>query len=573
MINKMKLERVERKFVDNNLEINSWEMILPYFEDLTKREISSRTELENWLKDKSELEAILEEDMAWRYIKMTIDTTNDEFAKDYAFFVNEISPKAAPYDDILNKKLINSAGREELEKDDAYRIYFRSVNKSIDLFREENIPLETKIQTKSSEYGTISGAQNIEWDGETITMQKAANFLKNQNPELRKLAFEKMTERRSKDIEPFEALFDELVKLRHQVAINAGYSDYRDYKFDALGRFDYTKEDCFDFHKSVKEHIVPLVREIQKEHADKMGSAKVKPWDTEVDPDGLEPLKPFENGKELLEKTKSIFNKMDSYFGDCLQTMDEMNHLDLDSKNGKSPGGYNYPLYEIGVPFIFMNASGAQRDVVTMIHEGGHAVHSFLSRNLDLTAFKNVPSEVAELASMSMELLSMEYWNEFYDDEVSLKRAKKEQLIGILKVLPWIATIDAFQHWIYTHPNHSRIERQAQWTFLQEEYGNPFVDWTGYEGSRNYAWHRQLHLFEVPFYYIEYGISQLGALGIWKNSLENKKQALEDYKKALSIGYTQDIPSIYKSANLAFDFSSKNIQDLAKFTKQQLDKL
>jgi|TARA_R110000737_G_scaffold115473_2_gene148408 oligoendopeptidase F len=573
MINKMKLERVERKFVDNNLEINSWEMILPYFEDLTKREISSRTELENWLKDKSELEAILEEDMAWRYIKMTIDTTNDEFAKDYAFFVNEISPKAAPYDDILNKKLINSAGREELEKDDAYRIYFRSVNKSIDLFREENIPLETKIQTKSSEYGTISGAQNIEWDGETITMQKAANFLKNQNPELRKLAFEKMTERRSKDIEPFEALFDELVKLRHQVAINAGYSDYRDYKFDALGRFDYTKEDCFDFHKSVKEHIVPLVREIQKEHADKMGSAKVKPWDTEVDPDGLEPLKPFENGKELLEKTKSIFNKMDSYFGDCLQTMDEMNHLDLDSKNGKSPGGYNYPLYEIGVPFIFMNASGAQRDVVTMIHEGGHAVHSFLSRNLDLTAFKNVPSEVAELASMSMELLSMEYWNEFYDDEVSLKRAKKEQLIGILKVLPWISTIDAFQHWIYTHPNHSRIERQAQWTFLQEEYGNPFVDWTGYEGSRNYAWHRQLHLFEVPFYYIEYGISQLGALGIWKNSLENKKQALEDYKKALSIGYTQDIPSIYKSANLAFDFSSKNIQDLAKFTKQQLDKL
>ena len=569
----MKLERVERKFVDNNLEINSWEMILPYFEDLTKREISSRTELENWLKDKSELEAILEEDMAWRYIKMTIDTTNDEFAKDYAFFVNEISPKAAPYDDILNKKLINSAGREELEKDDAYRIYFRSVNKSIDLFREENIPLETKIQTKSSEYGTISGAQNIEWDGETITMQKAANFLKNQNPELRKLAFEKMTERRSKDIEPFEALFDELVKLRHQVAINAGYSDYRDYKFDALGRFDYTKEDCFDFHKSVKEHIVPLVREIQKEHADKMGSAKVKPWDTEVDPDGLEPLKPFENGKELLEKTKSIFNKMDSYFGDCLQTMDEMNHLDLDSKNGKSPGGYNYPLYEIGVPFIFMNASGAQRDVVTMIHEGGHAVHSFLSRNLDLTAFKNVPSEVAELASMSMELLSMEYWNEFYDDEVSLKRAKKEQLIGILKVLPWISTIDAFQHWIYTHPNHSRIERQAQWTFLQEEYGNPFVDWTGYEGSRNYAWHRQLHLFEVPFYYIEYGISQLGALGIWKNSLENKKQALEDYKKALSIGYTQDIPSIYKSANLAFDFSSKNIQDLAKFTKQQLDKL
>lgn len=569
----MKLVRAKRKFVDDNLIIDSWEIIQPYFEDLTKREITNQIELKNWLKDKSELEAILEEDMAWRYIKMTIDTTNEETAKNYAFFVNEISPKAAPYDDILNKKLMSSPGREELENDDAYRIYFRSVNKSISLFREENIPLETQIQTKSSEYGTISGAQSLEWEGETITMQKAANFLKDPKPEIRKAAFEKMTARRSKDIESFETLFDELIQLRHKVAVNAGYANYRDYKFDALGRFDYTKEDCYDFHNSIKEHIVPLVREIQKEHVDKMGAKKVKPWDTEVDTEGLPPLKPFENGKELVEKTKIIFNKMDTYFGDCLQTMDEMNHLDLDSKNGKSPGGYNYPLYEIGVPFIFMNASGAQRDVVTMIHEGGHAVHSFLSRDLSLTAFKNLPSEVAELASMSMELLSMDHWDEFYKDEISLKRAKKEQLIGILKVLPWIATIDAFQHWIYTNPNHTRDERINHWTYLQEEYGNPFVDWSGNEESRNFAWHRQLHLFEVPFYYIEYGISQLGALGIWKNSLKNNKQTLEDYKKALALGYTKDIPSIYKSANLSFDFSSQNILELANFTKKQLDNL
>lgn len=504
---------------------------------------------------------------------MTVDTTNEDFSKSYAFFVNEIAPKAAPFDDILNKKLINSPGREELEKNDAYRIYFRSVNKSIELFREENIPLETQIQTKSSEYGNISGAQNIEWEGKTITMQQASNLLKKQDEKIRKLAFEKISSRRAEDIEAMETLFDDLVKLRHQVAINAGFKNYRDYKFEALGRFDYTAQDCFNFHNSIKEHIVPLVNEIRKKHATKLSSGKIKPWNTEVDPDGLEALEPFKDGEELLEKTKLIFHKMDPYFGNCLQTMEELEHLDLDSKNGKSPGGYNYPLYEIGVPFIFMNAAGAQRDVVTMIHEGGHAVHSFLSRELPITAFKNLPSEVAELASMSMELLSMEHWNDFYSDENDLKRAKREQLEGILKVLPWIATIDAFQHWIYTHPSHTREERKKEWLNLQKEYGNPYVDWSEYEDSLTYAWHRQLHLFEVPFYYIEYGISQLGALGIWKNSLENKSKALTDYKNALRIGYTKDIPKIYETANLNFDFSSNTVKKLAVFTKGKLEEL
>ncbi|MFA7274356.1 MAG: M3 family oligoendopeptidase [Crocinitomicaceae bacterium] len=569
----MKLTREKRQFVEDNLRIESWDTLLPYFEDLVNRPIENQNDLATWLKDKSELEAILEEDMAWRYIHMTIDTTNEDFAAKYAFFVNEIMPKAAPYDDLLNKKLMNSPGREALEKEEAYFIYFRSVQKSIELFREENIPLETEIQTKSSQYGTISAAQNIEWDGEQITMQKAANLLKKQDAKIRQVAFEKMAERRNQDVDALETLFDELIQLRHKVAVNAGYANFRDYKFDALGRFDYSKEDCFDFHASIREHIVPIVRNLQKEHTDKLGQKTIKPWDTEVDPDGLEPLAPFEKGTELLEKTKTIFHKLDSYFGNCLQTMDEMQHLDLDSKYGKAPGGYNYPLYEIGVPFIFMNAAGAQRDVVTMIHEGGHAVHSFLSRGLEMTSFKNVPSEVAELASMSMELLSMEHWDVFYNNADELKRAKKEQLVGILKVLPWIATIDSFQHWIYTNPNHTRAERKDQWEKLQEEYGNPFVDWDGFEENRAYAWHRQLHLFEVPFYYIEYGIAQLGALGVWKNSLEDKTKALGEYKAALALGYTKDIPSIYSKANLSFDFSSENVLKLARFTNEELLKL
>ena len=569
----MKITAPKRNFVAEGLIIDDWLKIEGYFKDLVDRKIDNLESFKNWLRDQSELEAILEEDMAWRYIKMTIDTKDEQLSLDYSFFVTEIAPKMAPFDDLLNKKLMNSQFKKELENNDAYKIYFRSVQKSIELFREENIPLKTQSQEKSKEYGTISAAQSIEWEGETLTMQQASNLLKKQDEVIRKEAFQKMVSRRSEDVEALEQLFDDLIVLRHKIAVNAGYKNYRDYKFDELGRFDYTKEDCFDFHAAIKEHIVPMVQEIQKEHANKMGKERIKPWDSEVDPNGKEPLVPFKDGKELLNTTKSIFKEIDPFFGDCLQTMDEMKHLDLDSKAGKAPGGYNYPLYEIGVPFIFMNAASAQRDVVTMIHEGGHAVHSFLSRDLDLTSFKNLPSEVAELASMSMELLSMDNWNAFYDNEDELNRAKKEQLVGILRVLPWIATIDAFQHWIYENPTHSREERKTYWKKLQEDYGNPFVDWAGYEESRTYAWHRQLHLFEVPFYYIEYGISQLGAIGVWKNALQNKEKAIADYKAALALGYTKDIPTIYETANLKFDFSSKTVRSLAQFVQNELKKV
>jgi len=268
-----------------------------------------------------------------------------------------------------------------------------------------------------------------------------------------------------------------------------------------------------------------------------------------------------------------MFDKIDSYFGDCLRTMDEMGHLDLDSKEGKSPGGYNYPLYEIGVPFIFMNSVGAQRDLVTMVHEGGHAVHSFLSRDLELTGFKNVPSEVAELASMSMEMLTMELWNEFYSDNDNFNRAKREQLESILKILPWIAQIDEFQHWVYSNPTHTVSERHAKWSEISKEYGTGLTDWTGFEDMQATAWQRQLHLFEVPFYYIEYGIAQLGALGVWKNSQENFPKAIEDYKNALRLGYTATIPEIYKVAGISFDFTENYLKELASFVQAELKKI
>lgn len=569
----MEIKKNNRSFVANDLNISTWDSIKVYFENLVQRTIATKEEFIQWLEDKSELEAVIEEDAAWRYIKMTIDTRDEALNEAYTFFVTKIEPELAPYADLLNKKLVASPYFEELNKDEAYSIYFRSVATALKLYREENIALEAELGEKSQQFGAISAAQSIEFNNETITMQKASSLLREPNETTRKEVYEKIAARRSQDIDQLNQLYNELIQLRHQVAQNAGFDNYRDYKFQALGRFDYTKEDCFNFHSSIKKLIVPLVKEIQLERLNLLGKTKFKPWDSEVDPTGKAPLKPFNNGKELLDGTIQMFNQIDPYFGDCLKTMDEMGHLDLDSKEGKAPGGYNYPLYEVGVPFIFMNSVGTQNDLVTMVHEGGHAVHSFLSRDLSLTSFKDVPSEVAELASMSMEMLTMNLWNEFYKNEDDLKRAKKEQLETVLKILPWIAQIDEFQHWIYENAKHSENQRTEKWVQLCTEYGTGLTDWTGFEFMQANSWQRQLHLFEVPFYYIEYGIAQLGALAIWKNSITDFKGTIENYKKALSFGYTKTLPDLYKAAGIKFDLSETYLAELVEFVKLELKQL
>lgn len=569
----MNISKPVRSFVAADLAIDSWESIETYYQDLLNRSIETLPDFKQWLRDQSELEAVLEENAAWRYIRMTIDTTDKELSEAYTFFVTEIQPKLAPFEDKLNQKLANSPFAKELETRSDYFILFRGVRKALELYREENISINAEIAEESQKYGALSAAQSIEHDGETLTMQKASQYLKETDETVRKEVFDKICDRRRQDIETFDELFDSLLKKRHQVAINAGFDNFRDYKMESMGRFDYAVSDCEDFHASVKEVIVPIVKTIQQTKLDLLGKAKFKPWDLDVDPEGKKPLKPFEKDSDLLSGTIKMFEKVDPYFADCLATMEKMEHLDLASKNGKAPGGYNYPLYEIGVPFIFMNAVGSQRDLVTMVHEGGHAVHSFLSRDLELTGFKNLPSEVAELASMSMELLTMEEWKEFYPNEDEFKRAKREQLETTLSLLPWIAQVDEFQHWLYVNHSHTHEERTQKWISLSKEYGTGLVDYTGYEDIRATSWQRQLHIFEVPFYYIEYGIAQLGALGVWMNSLKNKPQAIHDYKEALKLAYTKSIPEIYTVAGIEFNFSQAHISQLADFIRVELQKL
>ncbi len=567
----MQITKAARQFLPENLAITEFGVLAPFFQELLEREINELKDFDQWLSDRSELDAVLEEDLAWRYIRMSIDTTKAELRDAYNQFVTQIQPELAPLEDQLNQKLMALPFIAE-KTDAAHQIYFKSVRTALDLYREENIALEAALSEEAQQYGAISAAQSIEHDDKKLTMQQAALLLKEQDESLRQSIFEKMAAVRRKDREQLDSLYSSLIQKRQQLALNAGFDNYRDYKFVAMGRFDYTKEDCFAFHDTIKTHIVPLVKNIQAEKLAKLGKTQFKPWDLDVDPEGKPALKPFSNGQQMLEGTVAMFERIDPYFGACLRVMDELGHLDLDSKPGKAPGGYNYPLYEIGVPFIFMNAVGTQRDLETMVHEGGHAIHSFLSRDLSLTAFKNLPSEVAELASMSMELLSMPQWSEFYDPTAH-QRAMREQIEGTLKVLPWIAQIDAFQHWVYENPKHSLADRNAKWVELSKDFGTGLTDWTGYEDLVESSWQRQLHLFEVPFYYIEYGIAQLGALGVWKNSLENYPQAIAQYKSALALGYTAPMKEIYQTAGVPFDFSSERLQILAAFLQDQLKKM
>lgn len=566
------IEKQPRTLLPENFTITTWDVLQPYFEELQQRPVDSVVALEQWLKDVSELEAVISEDACWRQIRMTCDTTDKVLEEAFTYFCMEIQPKLQPYADALNKKLLASAFIKDLDQE-LYTTYLRSVRKQVKLFREENVPLLAELSVMAQQYGVIAGKMTIKVNEQEYTLQQAAKFLESSDRALREEVFGKTAARRLEDKAAFDKLYSALVEKRDQVAKNAGFANYRDYKFEELGRFDYTKEDCFQFHTAIKEHIIPLVKTLQDKQRQKLGLDVLKPWDTEAEPAGTKPLEPFHTGEELVDKAIKTFDELGPFFGDCLRVMKKMGRLDLDSRKGKAPGGYNCPLAETGVPFIFMNAAGQMKDLTTMVHEGGHAVHSFLSHHLKLSAFKEYPMEIAEVASMSMELFTMDHWDIYFKDEEELRRAKLQQLERSISIFPWIATIDKFQHWVYEHPQHTVEERTDNWIRILNDFSTSAVDWTGWEDYRAISWQRQLHLFEVPFYYIEYGIAQLGAIAMWKQYKENKQQALDNYVKALSLGSTRTLPELYKAAGIRFDFSPAYVKELATFVQQEIDKI
>jgi oligoendopeptidase F len=565
--------RPARQLLPEDFKVTNWEGLKPYFDELLARPLGTPVDLQNWLRHRSELESVISEDLAWRYIRMTCYTDNEEYGAAYKDFIQNIQPQIAPFSDLLNKKVASSPFLPALEAQAGYAIMIRSLRKDIEIYRDENVPLFTEINTETQKYSQLSGAMTVTIDDKELTLQQASVILMSTDRQKRESTYSKIVERRLKDKETLDELYSKLITLRHQVALNAGFKNFRDYMFKSYGRFDYTPKDCFAFHEAIGSEVVPILNELASVRKKKLKVTALRPWDKAVDPEGREALKAFKDGKDLTEKSITCFERLDPFLGQCLTIMREMGHLDLESRKGKAPGGYNYPLAEIGVPFIFMNATSTQRDMITIMHEGGHAVHNFLTKDLLLADFKSPPMEVAELASMSMELISMDHWNIFFPEKGDMKRAKEEHLEDLIETLPWVATIDKFQHWIYENPAHSPADRKQNWNSIFDQFADTVTDWSGLQDGKDYLWQKQLHLFEVPFYYIEYGMAQLGAIAVWRNFKKDNRAGLNGYKEALKLGNMRTIPEIYKAAGIRFDFSKAYIRELMNFVREEISKV
>lgn len=565
--------RPKRSFLPDEFTVTTWDALKPFAEALLARPVQTEHELQQWLRDRSEFESVLAEDLGWRYIRMTCFTDNPEYSQAYQDFVQNIQPQLAPVSDQLNKKILVSPALAALEKREDYRILIRNLKKETEIFREENVPLFTEITTQTQRYAQLSGAMTVEVDGQELTLPQAGVWLQATDRAKREEVYRKISARRLQDKAVLDDLFTHLIQLRHRVAVQAGFANFRDYMFKAYGRFDYTPQDCFDFHEAVAHEVVPLLNQLARERQQQLNVPSLRPWDKAVDAVGRPPLKAFDGGNDLTEKSIAAFSRLDPFLGQCLSTMRTMGHLDLESRKGKAPGGYNYPLAEIGVPFIFMNATSTQRDMTTLMHEGGHAVHNFLTKELPLADFKSPPMEVAELASMSMELLSMNQWHLFFPQPEDCQRAQRDQLEDILETLPWVATIDAFQHWLYENPSHTTAQRKEAWIQTLDRFSDDQTDWSGLDEGKDYLWQKQLHLYEVPFYYIEYGMAQLGAIAVWRNYKKDPAKGLQRYLNALKLGNTRTIPEIYAAAGIRFDFSRAYIRELMQFVREELDRL
>ena len=557
-------------FVPADIDATNWDNLQPYYQQLLDREFKCSGCLEQFLLDRSELDAAASEAGSNLYITMTCNT-EDKNAKDaFLSFVENVEPELKKLSFELNKKVVSSQHIESLDKD-RFGVLVRDWCADVEIFRDENVPLQTEDTKLGQEYAELCGAMMVNFDGEERTMPQMGMYQQDQDRSVREASWRAVAERRLQDRDAIDGIFDKMVANRNQTAQNAEFEEYRGYMFAVKHRFDYTPEDCIAFHDAIDEACMPIVRALAKERKEALGVDTLRPWDIAVDPHGHAALKPFDSADDLIEKTSKLFHRMDTELGDMFDTMRDGGYsLDLDSRKGKAPGGYQASRDRQRKPFIFMNAAGLPRDLDTMVHEAGHAFHYMLCRHDDLVWYRGAPLEFAEVASMSMELLAYPFLDEFYSPE-EIKRAIKKHLEGIVSTLTWVATIDAFQHWIYLNPEHTREERTAHWLELGERFGGG-VDWTGLEAEQEAVWHRQLHPFEVPFYYVEYGIAQLGALQMWLKYIENPKEAIAAYKNGLELGASKTLPSLFEASGLKFDFTTDMVSTLMKTVGEELVK-
>ena len=558
-----------RSFVPQQIDVAEFAQLEPLYRALLDRPIQSSGELAKWLRDLSELSSVVDEYGSRRYIDKSCHTDDPQIEKAYLHFIENIEPKIKPLFFQLQKKYMDSPFRKQLDAK-RYSVLDRRWQADVELFREENVPLETEATKLVTDYDKISGAMMVSFRGKEYTMQQIARFIDEPDRTTRQEAWEACAARRLQDRQPIEGIFEKLLGLREKIARNAGLSDYRAVAWKSYKRFDYTPEDCLRFADAIAQACVPVVAELDRQRREDLKLDKLRPWDLAVDPKNRPPLRPFREDQTQLfvDKTQTILARLSPSLGKEFDLLRQHENLDLASRKGKQPGGYQMSLEESREPFIFMNAAGLQRDVETLLHESGHAFHHLAARDEDLMFLRSAPMEFCEVASMSMELLGSEHFNVFYS-EAEAARAKRRMFEDIIRFLPWMATIDSFQHWLYTHPGHTSQQRTEYWLSLLERFASR-LDWSGYESTRQSMWQRQLHLFHAPFYYIEYGIAQLGALQLWMKAKEDPAKALANYRAALKLGGTRPLPELFSAAGIQFDFSERTLKPLMNAVGEDL---
>ena len=562
-----------RRFVPDTIDLGEWTQIAPLFDRLESRAAAcdSVAELEQWLQDWGELGAALDEESSRRYIAMTCHTENADAERAYLHFIEKIEPQLKPRQFKLAALYVAHPLRQQLPQP-RYEMFDRHTRVLVELFSLENVPLETEEAKLAQQYYKLMGSLTVQFRGEEKTLDQMARHLEEPDRATRQEAWKLVANRRLREADKLDDIFDHLLNLRTQIAVNAGFPTYIQYVFRSLRRFDYTPNDCIRFHESVEREIMPVVRELQGRRRTQLGLSALRPWDLAVDPLNRPPLRPFERIEQLSDGTLTIFKQLDPSLGAGFARMRELRLLDLGNRKGKAPGGYQSSLNEARLPFIFMNAVGIHRDVETLLHEGGHAFHALAVRDEDFFPYRNnIPIEFCEVASMSMELLGNEHLETFYSP-ADANRARRMHLETVINLFGWIAAVDAFQHWLYTHPQHTRDERARAWLALMDRFGGD-VDWSGYERVRANLWHRQLHIFVSPLYYIEYAIAQLGALQVWANAKRDKADALQAYRRGLALGGSRPLPELFAAAGCRFDFDGATIRPLIGLARDELAKL
>ncbi|KYP99709.1 Oligoendopeptidase F [Bacillus cereus] len=556
----------------NTIDISNVLQLEKTLSTLLNKMISSKLDLENWLKEQSKVIWEIEEQLKSHYIAFQCNTDDEEIKDTFEHDQQFVKPLLKRYQNLLDNKYLESPFRMELDSN-VYGLLNAKIKNAQKLFCEENIKLEIQEDKLVTEYFEITGGLIGIWDGEEKTITELQSYLQDSNRDTRKKAKTIISEQFLSVEKELQNILNQLIEIRHQQAKNIQLENYRDYMFKKYERFDYSAKDCYELAESIRKYVVPLKDKILLEKKEKLQVDTLRPWDVSAVTPDQKVLKPIANENDLMEKSTHIFNKLDVEFSALLNQMYKHNCLDLTSRKGKASGGFCEYLPASQLSFIFMNLNYTQDDIITFIHEMGHSIHNELIKPLEIRQYIEIPAKTAELASMTMELFSLNYWDTFYTDKKDLKQAKINFFKDVISYLPIMLIVDQFQHWLYENPSHTSEERNEKYLQLQKHYQSSVIHIDGYENWIATSWLPVLHIFEVPFYYIEYAIAQLGALQMYKQYKEDPKQALENYKKALSLGSSQSIKEVYEAAGIRFDFSGETIKELMAFVEKELELL